>query len=155
MSPYLPLKLSSIEVQHLQELYDAAGIPRDVLPYTAELDQLCLDFQDRAFKNAGPGQVYGALVKYVKSSKCPKTGPAEMKEDAPNAETIRKVKEHRAGKAKLSPYTPEFEQARKEFIHAHKTDLSEAEFYLGLRLATERSPIKAKKAAVVEEPQPV
>ena len=33
----VPLKLNSIDQEHLQELYDAAGVARDELPYTAGL----------------------------------------------------------------------------------------------------------------------
>src|SRR5687767_14353654 len=51
------LKLNAIEQEHLQELYDAAGVARDELPYTEQFTQLCQDFQDRAFKNADPEQV--------------------------------------------------------------------------------------------------
>ena len=34
----LPLKLSEIDREHLQELYDNAGVARDQLPYTAKYD---------------------------------------------------------------------------------------------------------------------
>ena len=30
----IPLKLSAIDQEHLQELYDASGVARDELPYT-------------------------------------------------------------------------------------------------------------------------
>ena len=62
-----PLKLSSIDQEHLQELYNEAGIARDELPYTPPYDGLCQGFQDRTFKNAHPEQVYSALLKYVRS----------------------------------------------------------------------------------------
>src|SRR5258706_8529305 len=32
----VPLKLNSIDQEHLQELYNAAGVARDELPYTEE-----------------------------------------------------------------------------------------------------------------------
>src|ERR1044072_7534176 len=64
------LKLNAIEQEHLQELYDAAGVARDELPYSEQFDKLVQDFQDRTFKNAEPEQVFGALLKYVRSSTC-------------------------------------------------------------------------------------
>ena len=57
----VPLKLNSIDQEHLQELYDAAGVARDELPYTATYDQIVQGFQDRTFKNADPEQLFGAL----------------------------------------------------------------------------------------------
>jgi hypothetical protein len=153
----LPLKLSAIEQQHLQELYDAAGVPRDVLPYSATLDQMCQDFQDRAFTNAGPAQVYGALVKYIKSSNCPKGAMVEVVDEEPLAAQLKRVRDHRAGKARIVPYTPEFESARKEFTTATGIELSESDFYRGLRLASERPPARrvAAAAAAVAEVEPV
>ncbi len=143
----LPLKLSAIEQQHLQELYDAAGVPRDSLPYTEALDQMCRDFQDRAFKNAGPAQVYGALVKYIKSSNCPKGAVVEVIIEEPLATNLKRVRDHRVGKAKIAPYTSEFESARKEFINATGIEMTESEFYRGLRLASERPPARARRVA--------
>jgi hypothetical protein len=143
----LPLKLSAIEQQHLQELYDAAGVPRDALPYTPVLDQMCQDFQDRAFKNAGPAQVYGALVKYIKSSKCPKSSVPEQVDEEPLASQLKRVREHRVGKPKLSPYTPEFDSARREFTSATGIELSESDFYRGIRLAAERPAARPRRGA--------
>jgi hypothetical protein len=154
----LPLKLSAIEQQHLQELYDAAGIPRDALPYTEILDQMCRDFQDRAFKNAGPAQVYGALVKYIKSSNCPKGAMVEIVDEEPLATNLKRVRDHRAGKAKINPYTSEFDSAKREFISTTGIELSEADFYRGLRLASERPAARARRAAAavpVAEAEPV
>ena len=64
----VPLKLNSIDQEHLQELYNAAGVARDELPYTGAFDELCQGFQDRTFKNAEPEQLFGAILKYVRSS---------------------------------------------------------------------------------------
>jgi hypothetical protein len=157
----LPLKLSAIEQQHLQELYDAAGIPRDALPYSETLDQMCNDFQDRAFKNAGPAQVYGALVKYIKSSNCPKGAAVEVVDEEPLASHLKRVRDHRAGKARIAPYTSEFDSARREFTTSTGIELTEADFYRGLRLASERPPARSRRAAVavavpaVAEAEPV
>src|SRR5579862_4123257 len=63
-----PLKLSAIDQEHLQELYDASGVARDELPYTESFETLWVGFQDRTFKNAGRDQVYAALLKYTRSS---------------------------------------------------------------------------------------
>src|SRR6266498_249649 len=64
----IPLKLSAIDQEHLQELYDAAGIARDELPYSDAFEQIWQGFQDRTFKNAEREQVFGALLKYTRSS---------------------------------------------------------------------------------------
>src|SRR5579872_5953236 len=37
----IPLKLNAIDQEHLQELYNAAGVARDELPYTEQFEQLC------------------------------------------------------------------------------------------------------------------
>ena len=63
-----PLKLNAIEQEHLQELYDAAGVARDELPYSEKFDEIWSGFQDRTFKNAEREQVFGAILKYVRSS---------------------------------------------------------------------------------------
>src|SRR6059058_2608196 len=62
------LKLNSIEQEHLQELYDAAGVARDELPYSSKFDEIWQGFQDRTFKNVEREQVFGAILKYVRSS---------------------------------------------------------------------------------------
>ena len=64
----VPLKLNSIEQEHLQELYNAAGVARDELPYSDKFEEVWSGFQDRTFKNAEREQVYGAIIKYVRSS---------------------------------------------------------------------------------------
>ena len=64
----VPLKLNSIDQEHLQELYDSSGVARDELPYTPKFDEIVLGFQNRTFKNADPEQLFGALLKYTRSS---------------------------------------------------------------------------------------
>src|SRR5258708_5488017 len=64
----IPLKLSAIDQEHLQELYDASGIAREELPYTDAFEGIWQGFQDRTFKNASRDQVYAALLKYTRSS---------------------------------------------------------------------------------------
>ena len=63
-----PLKLNAIDQEHLQELYNSAGVARDELPYTPAFDALVQGFQDRTFKNADQEQVFSAIIKYVRSS---------------------------------------------------------------------------------------
>ena len=59
-----PLKLNAIEQEHLQELYDAAGVARDELPYSEKFDEIWSGFQDRTFKNAEREQVFGAQLQH-------------------------------------------------------------------------------------------
>jgi hypothetical protein len=58
----VPLKLNSIDQEHLQELYNAAGVARDELPYTPQFEELWQGFQDRTFKNADREQLFAAII---------------------------------------------------------------------------------------------
>ena len=132
----IPLKLGAIEQQHLQELYEAAGVPRDELPYSPALAQVCRDFQDRTFKNANEAQVYGALLKYVRSSRCAR-GPKSAAEAAPQdrLEHARLLRAQRDAMPRLEPYTVDFESARAAFARNGGPDLSPREFWHVARLA--------------------
>src|SRR5580700_895084 len=109
-----PLKLSGIDQEHLQELYNAAGIARDELPYSPAFDELCQGFQDRTFKNAHPEQVYSALLKYTRSGT---NSAGEPQAAVLNEEQIKRLKavlpRHAKG-GKLVPYSDEFEAAQRE-----------------------------------------
>jgi hypothetical protein len=124
-----PLKLNAIEQEHLQELYNAAGIARDELPYTEKFDELVQGFQDRTFKNAEREQVYGAIVKYVRSAGNP---AGELPETKVNDDQIKQLKtllpRHSKG-GKILPYSEEFEASRKEFAKLSGLELTEAEFW--------------------------
>jgi hypothetical protein len=110
----LGLKLNSIEQEHLQELYDAAGVARDELPYTPAFDKLCQDFQYRTFKNAEPAQVYGAMLKYVRSSTC-SAGDAEAPSlEAEQVKQLKVVLRKHGRSGKLLPFSSELEAAMKE-----------------------------------------
>ena len=142
--------LGAIEQQHLQELYDAAGVPRDELPYTEALTRVCKDFQDRTFKNANEAQVYGAIVKYVRSGRRakPKSGDPDVAPD--RAEHARLLRAQRAQGPKPQPYTREFEYARGAFARAGGPDLSPHEYWCVLQLASRRSA--APRSAVPVQP---
>jgi hypothetical protein len=146
----VPLKLNSIDQEHLQELYDAAGVARDELPYTATFDQLCQDFQDRSFKNADPEQVYGALLKYTRSSK---NSATEMPPSALNDDQLKQLKaalsRHLTG-GKILPYSDEIKAARAEFIKAAAMEVSDQDFWraiLRLQGSKRRPPAPRKKVA--------
>ena len=129
----LPLKLSAIDQEHLQELYNAAGIARDELPYTEAFDEICRGFQDRTFKNAEREQMFGALLKYTRSSTNASAGAAALGPGPALSDDQRKqlkslLPRHTAN-GKILPYSDEFEAARREFnSHAHLS-LTEAEFW--------------------------
>ena len=142
----LPLKLGAIEQQHLQEIYDSAGVPRDQLPYSVELAQVCRDFQDRTFKNASEAQVYGALLKYVRTSRASKAArPAPPAPPRDRLEQARLLRMHRPAGPKLEPYTPSFDYARDAFARNGGAALSPHEFWTVVRLAGTRAG--APKAA--------
>jgi hypothetical protein len=149
-----PLKLSGIDQEHLQELYDGAGIARDELPYSPAFDTLCQGFQDRTFKNAHPEQVYGALLKYVRSStnSAGEMPPATLNED--QLKMLKAVLPRHAKGAKLVPYSDEFEAAQREFNKLAGMEMSGGEFWLALlhsQGSRRRPPKRAKVAAPVVE----
>src|SRR5689334_1534717 len=110
-----PLKLSSIDQEHLQELYDASGIARDELPYTPAFETLWQGYQDRTFKNAEREQVYGALLKYVRSSSNAATEPPATKLSDDQLKQLKGLLPRHAKGGKVLPYSDEFEAVRKEF----------------------------------------
>jgi hypothetical protein len=144
----LPLKLGAIEQQHLQELYEAAGVPRDELPYTPELARVCRDFQDRTFKNANEAQVYGALLKYVRSGRrSPAPGSKKQPAPAGRLEQAKQLSARRPWAAKVEPYTAAFNSARDAFARDGGGELSSHEFWHVVRLAGAsrgRAPAAAK-----------
>ncbi len=143
----LSLKLNSIEQEHLQELYDAAGVARDELPYSPEFDKLCQDFQFRTFKNAEPEQVYGAMLKYVRSSTCSAANPEAPSLDSDQVKHLKTMLKKHGRSGKVLPYSSEFEAALKDFNAASGMKLSEREFWMAIarNQARSRRPGKAAK----------
>ena len=143
-----PLKLNSIDQEHLQELYDGAGVARDELPYTPAFDQMVQGFQDRTFKNADPEQVFGALLKYTRSSSNAATEqPAVTLSDDQIKQLKAALSRHLIG-GKILPYSDEFNAARAEFIKASGVDVPEADFWRAILRAqgNKRRPPPRKKA---------
>lgn len=146
----VPLKLNSIDQEHLQELYNAAGVARDELPYTPQFEELWQGFQDRTFKNADREQVFGAIVKYVRSS-----GNASGQITLPGItdEQIKQLKailsRHLVG-GKILPYSESFQTARAEFNKAAGTSLDEQTFWHAILKSQgpKRTPPKRAKVAV-------
>lgn len=147
----VPLKLNSIDQEHLQELYNAAGVARDELPYTPQFEELWQGFQDRTFKNADREQVFGAIVKYVRSS-----GNASGQITLPEGITDEQIKQlkailsrHLVG-GKILPYGESFETARAEFNKAAGTSLNEQSFWHAILKSQgpKRTPPKRTKVAV-------
>jgi hypothetical protein len=147
----VPLKLNSIDVEHLQELYNAASVARDELPYTPQFDELWQGFQDRTFKNADREQVFGAIIKYVRSS-----GNASGQITLPPGVTDEQIKQLKAilsrhlTAGKILPYSEAFETARAEFNKAAGTTLNEQEFWHAVLRSQgpKRTPPKRAKVAV-------
>jgi hypothetical protein len=146
----IPLKLNSIDQEHLQELYNAAGVSRDELPYTEQFEELWQGFQDRTFKNADREQLFAAIIKYVRSS-----GNASGQITVPGVtdEQIKQLKailsRHLVG-GKILPYGDSFETARAEFNKAAGTDLNPQSFWHAILKAQgpKRTPPKRAKVAV-------
>src|SRR5215212_6838273 len=130
----VPLKLNAIEQEHLQELYDAAGVARDELPYSEEYEQIFQGFQDRTFKNAEREQVFGAILKYVRSSSNAASGAAiENKLSEDQLKQLKALLPRHARGVKLLPYSDEFEAAHKEFTKLSGVELSEQEFWQAIQ----------------------
>ena len=151
----VPLKLNAIDQEHLQELYNSAGVARDELPYTEAFDALVQGFQDRTFKNADPEQVYGAMLKYVRSSSNASTQlpPGILTED--QIKHLKPVLSRHLVAGKILPYSDEFAVAKKEFNKAAGSDLSDQDFWraiMRLQGAKRRPPTRKKVAAAAEEP---
>lgn len=149
----VPLKLNSIDQEHLQELYDAAGVARDELPYSPAFGNLVQGFQDRTFKNADPEQVYGALLKYTRSSS---NAATELPAGLLNEDQMKQMKavlSRHLIAGKVLPYSDEFNAGRNEFNKAAGTDLSEQDFWraiMRLQGAKRRPPAPRKKVAAAK-----
>jgi hypothetical protein len=124
-----PIKLSSIDQEHLQELYNEAAIARDELPYTPAFDAICQGFQDRTFKNAHPEQVYAALLKYVRSGSHPAQPPQEMSLSDEQLKLLKDLLPRHAKGGKVLPYGDEFEAVQKEFNKHASLSLEGGEFW--------------------------
>jgi len=149
-----PLKLNAIEQEHLQELYDAAGVARDELPYSEKFDEIWGGFQDRTFKNAEREQVFGAILKYVRSSSNSASGAVlESKVSDDQLKQLKGLIPRHSRAGKILPYSEEFEAVRKEFAKLSGVELSEQEFWQAVQksLGPKRQPPPRKKAVVKVE----
>ena len=148
-----PLKLSSIDQEHLQELYDASGIARDELPYTPAFDTLWQGFQDRTFKNAEREQVYGALIKYVRSSSNAATEQPATKLTDEQVKQLKLLIPRHAKGGKIMPYSDEFDAVKKEFTKASGVEMTDGEFWQAIirTQGAKRRPPKRTKVATAPE----
>ncbi len=147
----VPLKLNAIEQEHLQELYDAAGVARDELPYSEKFDEIWQGFQDRTFKNAEREQVFGAILKYVRSSSNAASGAVlESKVSEDQLKQLKGLIPRHSRAGKILPYSDEFEAVRKEFLKLSGVELSEQEFWQAMQKSAgpKRQPPPRRKAAV-------
>jgi len=150
----VPLKLNAIEQEHLQELYNAAGVARDELPYSDKFEEIWSGFQDRTFKNAEREQVYGAIVKYVRSSSNAATETPETKLNEEQLKQLKALLPRHAKGAKMLPYSDEVDAARKEFIKLTGLEVTEQEFWQAIMRVQgpkRRPPKRAKVTAPAEE----
>jgi hypothetical protein len=151
----VPLKLNAIDQEHLQELYNAAGVARDELPYTEQFEQLWQGFQDRTFKNADREQVFAAIVKYVRSSS---NAAGKLPASEVNDEQVKPLKavlsRHVTG-GKILPYSDIFEAARAEFNKLASLNLGEQAFWHAILKAQgpKRQPPKRQKAGTAKAEQ--
>src|SRR5271170_5524729 len=149
-----PLKLSSIDQEHLQELYNEFGVARDELPYSEAFDKICSGFQDRTFKNAHPEQVYAALLKYVRSSTNSATEVpiGEMTDD--QLKQLKGLIPRHAKGGKIMPYSDEFEAVQKEFNKHANVLLGPQDFWRAMMRSSgtkRRPPKRAKVATPVDD----
>ena len=144
-----PLKLSSIDQEHLQELYNDTGVGRDDLPYSESFDRFCQGFQDRTFKNAHQEQIYAAIIKYVRSSGHAAREQAGAGLDPDQTKQLKSVLSRHGKGGKVLPYSDEFESAMKEFNKVAGVALTEVEFWRAIMKSQgpKRSPPKRAKVA--------
>jgi hypothetical protein len=152
-----PLKLNAIEQEHLQELYDAATAARDELPYTPKFEDLWQGFQDRTFKNAEREQVYGAIMKYVRTGS--PAGPMDLSEKRVSDDQAKQLKTllvRTVRGGKLLPYSDEFESLRKDFNKLIGGELNERDFWQAIRQAQgpKRQPPRRTKVVAPKEEEP-
>jgi hypothetical protein len=147
-----PLKLSAIDQEHLQELYDHAKVARDELPYTPVFDQLCQGFQDRTFKNAHGEQVFGALLKYVRSSSNAAGEAVAVKLSDDQLKQLKGLLPRHAKGGKILPYSDEFDAARKEFTKLASVEMTDQEFWRAILRSSgpKRNPPKRTKVAAAK-----
>jgi hypothetical protein len=146
----IPLKLNAIDQEHLQELYDASGVARDELPYTDKFEELWQGFQDRTFKNAQRDQVYGAILKYVRSSRNAPGEAIAPKLDDEQLKQLKHLLPRHAKGGKLLPYSDEFEDALKEFNRHAGLELTPQEFWQSIiRAQGPRRPPPKRAARAV------
>src|ERR1700742_3205091 len=124
-----PLKLNSIDQEHLQELYNASGVARDELPYTDAFETLWQGFQDRTFKNAERDQLFGAILKYVRSSSNSAGTVPDSKLNEEQLKSLKQLLVRHTKAAKLLPYSEEIEMVQKESQKASGIELTPAEFW--------------------------
>jgi hypothetical protein len=150
-----PLKLNSIDTEHLQELYNSSGVARDELPYTEEYEVIWQGFQDRTFKNAEREQLFGAMLKYLRSSSNSAGEPKfESKLTDEQLKTLKQLVVRHSKGGKLLPYSDELTTALKEFNKAAGVELTPAEFWhavIRANGAKRRPPPRKKAVAAVAD----
>jgi hypothetical protein len=145
-----PLKLNSIDQEHLQELYNTSGVARDELPYTEAFEVLWQGFQDRTFKNAEREQLFGAILKYVRSSSNAATELPASKLNDDQLKVLKGLLARHAKGGKILPYSDEFDAAQREFQKHASVELTPSEFWQSIARAqgSKRRPPARKKVAV-------
>jgi len=149
-----PLKLNAIDQEHLQELYDAAGIARDELPYSQAFTELVQGFQDRTFKNADAEQVFSALLKYTRSSTNSATEQPAVNLTDDQLKHLKVVLSRHTIGGKILPYSDEFNAARTEFTKLSGTEVGEQDFWRSILRAQgnkRRPPPRKKVVAAAKE----
>ena len=151
---HVPLKLNSIDQEHLQELYDSTGIARDELPYTEGFEQVWQGFQDRTFKNATREQLFGAILKYVRSSSNAAGDPLPSALTDDHLKQLKAILSRHLVGGKILPYSDSFDTARAEFTKAAGMELNEHDFWRAILRAQgpkRRPPKRPTKVAVAKE----
>ena len=149
-----PLKLNAIDQEHLQELYDAAGVARDELPYSQAFTELVQGFQDRTFKNADAEQVFSALLKYTRSSTNSATEQPAVNLTDDQLKQLKVVLSRHTIGGKILPYSDEFNAARAEFTKLSGTEVGEQDFWRAILRSQgnkRRPPPRKKVAAAAKE----
>jgi hypothetical protein len=151
---HVPLKLNSIDQEHLQELYDSTGIARDELPYTDGFELVWQGFQDRTFKNATREQLFGAILKYVRSSSNAAGDPLPSVLTDDHLKQLKAILSRHLVGGKILPYSDSFDTARTEFTKISGIQLNEHDFWRAILRAQgpkRRPPKRPTKVAAAKE----
>lgn len=126
--------LSRAHEEHIRELLQAAGMARDLLPYTPEFDSLKGDFYLRAFRKMSDAEFWRAVVNVakkggVRGKRSSIRAPSLTQEQR---ETLRRLLPVPIGERDKLPYGDKFPKFVRGFNSETGLALTEREVWLAV-----------------------